>query len=486
LLEYIYDDGNNISEAYKILINSRDNTYSFVSGDLSSSNNTSKNQLFPLDRVTDYYGIVNTKNYSFLQYKDYASGFPIRFDTIKVHLPINYTFGEYIGCYVKVFTFDYNNKKTYELSNFFFDISDVDQSYLLSLSNPALLFQEKLWGKYIQINVPSVRYLSSLRTNNTAKENTINYNLTGGAGLSITSPVFIDFHFINNKKTVNKVTTYYLTSKTTINLPQSPDFEKIGLKIEHSSSGDFFEIYGIYNGNISEFNTFIKNSVSLGKRYYVEYVVTLFEQNLRGKTIRFSIQDNFNEKVEYRPIIKFSTTTAIIDVEMRLIDAVDDSYIIRRASYGMLQDEVSKYSLQLMKINLTNAHKPKIYNIKSNNVETNLFYSPVATIDTLNNTNIARMTDVYSDNLYNTNQTYKINIKGDSKLVIEQLNGKWKCESPNIIELYKKCKQIINQLKFEENIVFQLEHIYRNQNEKSDSICNYCIENKKDYEEYFL
>jgi acetamidase/formamidase len=78
-----------------------------------------------------------------------------------------------------------------------------------------------------------------------------------------------------------------------------------------------------------------------------------------------TVTDNFNETIEYRPIIKYSTTTAIIDVEMRLIDAVDDSYIIRRASYGMLQDEVSKYSLRLMKINLSNAAKPKIYNIKN-------------------------------------------------------------------------------------------------------------------------
>jgi hypothetical protein len=44
---------------------------------------------------------------------------------------------------------------------------------------------------------------------------------------------------------------------------------------------------------------------------------------------------------------------------------VDDSYIIRRASYGMLQDEVAKYSLNLIKINLKNANKPKIYNIKN-------------------------------------------------------------------------------------------------------------------------
>jgi hypothetical protein len=50
---------------------------------------------------------------------------------------------------------------------------------------------------------------------------------------------------------------------------------------------------------------------------------------------------------------------------MRLIDAVDDSYILRRSSYGMLQDEVAKYSLRMMKINLSNASKPKIYNIKA-------------------------------------------------------------------------------------------------------------------------
>jgi len=80
--------------------------------------------------------------------------------------------------------------------------------------------------------------------------------------------------------------------------------------------------------------------------------------------------DDFIDKVEYRPIIKYSTTTAVIDVEMKLIDAVDDSVINRRASYGMLQDEISKYSLNLTKINLKNAWKPKIYNLK--NISTGL------------------------------------------------------------------------------------------------------------------
>jgi hypothetical protein len=367
LLEYIYNDDNNIGNAYKILLNSKDNiaNYSYIAGTGSVTNNILENQLFKIDSISNNYGLINTNNYSFLQLKDYSEGFPARHDTIKIHLPVNYTFGEYIGCYIKVFTFDYNNKKTYELTNFFFDVSDTNQGYLMNLSNPALIFQEKLWGKYVEVSIPSIRYLSGLRTGLSAKENTINYNLTNGVGLSTTSPIFIDFHFINSRKTVNKVTTYYLTSKTTLNLPQAPDFEKIGLKIEHSKSGDFFEIFGTYNGTISEFNTFMKNSLSIGKRYYVEFTVTMFEQNIRGKSVKFTVQENFNEKVEFRPIIKYSTTTAIIDVQMDLIDLVDNSSIQRRASYGMLQDEVAKYSLNLTKINLAKASKPKIYNIKS-------------------------------------------------------------------------------------------------------------------------
>ena len=367
LLEYIYDDNNNIGYNYQVLINNKNNVLnnSFIAGSASTTNNFLNQQLFKIDAVNNTYGIVNTSLYNFLQVKDYAEGFPIRHDTVKVHLPVNYTFGEYIGFYLRIFTFDYNNKKTYELSNFYFDVSNLDQSYLINYSNPSLLFQEKLWGKYLQLEIPSVSYLSSLRSGTTAKPNTVNYSLTDGAGLSITSPIFIDFHFINAKKTVNRTDTFTLAPKYTVSLPQSPDFQKLGLKVEHSSNGDFFEIYGTYNGNISEFNTFLINSLTLGKKYYVEYAITLFEQNIRGKSFKIVVTENFNEKVEYRPIIKFSTTTAIIDVEMNVIDEVDESSIQRRASYGMLQDEVAKYSLNLTKINLARATKPKIYNIKS-------------------------------------------------------------------------------------------------------------------------
>jgi hypothetical protein len=365
LIEYKYNKGNIVIEPYNLLVNSRDRKQSYLASDTTGTGNSLSNQLFRIDPIQNKYGKANPNFYSFLQVKNFGSSTPLRHDTIKVHLPINWTFGEYLGFYIRVWTFDSSNRTQVELSNFYFDMTDVNQQYLLNFTTPPLLFQEKLWGKTIDLEIPAVSEVSSQLTNNRPTDNSLNFNLTNGVGLSLNSPIFIDFHFINDVQNINGVLNYILSTPVTTSVPQTPDFERLGLKIENSKNGDFFEIYGTYNDTIAEFKKFIDDSVSLGNRYYVQYNITLFEQNIRGKTMTITVTDSFNESIEYRPIIKYSTTTAIIDVEMRLIDSVDDSYIIRRASYGMLQDEVSKYSLNLMKINLKNAAKPKIYNIKN-------------------------------------------------------------------------------------------------------------------------
>ena len=369
LLEYIYNDGNMIGDQYKILVDSRDNRRSYVAGDLSSTGNTNikgqENQLFKLDQVSGKYGIVNPDYYSYLQYKEFSSSIPVRHDTIKIHIPINWTFGEHLGFYIRVYGLDETNTNPFEISNFYFDMTNVSQQYLLNYSTPPLLFQEKLWGKTIQIEVPAINELAAQKANGSPKEDSINYNLSNGVGLSITAPIFIDFFFIDGIQKVNSISSYILAGKVTTTIPQAPEFERLGLVIKHSTEGDFFEVYGTYNDNIGEFKKFMDDSFTMGHRYYVQYNITTYEQNIRGKTTTVTVHDGFNETIDYRPIIKFSTTTAIIDVEMRLIDSVDDSYILRRASYGMLQDEVSKYSTNMLKINLVDAAKPKIYNVKN-------------------------------------------------------------------------------------------------------------------------
>ena len=366
LLEYVYNDGNLISEKYKILVDSRTKKRSYIATDTSGTGNTQINQLFNLDLVSSKYGKVDSDYYSYLQYSDYSSGTPVRHDTLTFHIPTNWTFGEHLGFYIRVYTHDSNNQDTFDISNFYFDMTNITQQSLMSYTAPPLLFQEKLWGKAISIQIPAISEVSSQLANGVPRVNSLNYNLTNGFGLSSTSPVFIDFFFVDGIQTINNVTTFILGQKLTTTVPQTPEFEKLGLVAQHSPNGDFFEIFGTYNGTITEFNKFISDSVRTGHKYYVQYDITLYEQNVRGKTTTMTIINNFNESIEYRPIIRNSTTTAIIDVEMRLVDSVDDSYILRRASYGMLQDEVAKYSTNLMKINLSNALKPKIYNIKNN------------------------------------------------------------------------------------------------------------------------
>ena len=54
-------------------------------------------------------------------------------------------------------------------------------------------------------------------------------------------------------------------------VPQTPEFEKLGVKIEESTQGDFFLIYGTYNGNIAEYENFIDESYYAGNRYYAEF-----------------------------------------------------------------------------------------------------------------------------------------------------------------------------------------------------------------------
>jgi hypothetical protein len=407
LLEYIYNDSNLIGESYNILVNSKYRAQAYVAGSSSVTNNTIANQLFKIDTLSNRYGLIDTNYYSFLQEKNYSAGNPIQHDTLKIHLPINWTFGEYLGFYVRVYAFDSFNMKTYDLSNFYFDMTNVNQTYLLNFTTPPLLFQEKLWGKNISIDIPSLNAISSQLNGTLAKEDSINYNLTNGDGLSTTSPIFIDFHFINNIQTINNVSTYLLSSNSTTTISQAPEYENLGLVVEHATNGDYFEIYGIYADTIAGFKKFIDDSVALDRRYYVQYDITLYEQNIRGKTTTVTVTDNFNETIEYRPIIKYSTTTAIIDVEMRMIDSVDNTFIIRRASYGMLQDELSKYSLNMMKINVSNVSKPKIYNLK-NSINTGLIGGLSNTGGVLN----------LSNGSSNTNSTFNT---GQNGVIVETI-----------------------------------------------------------------
>jgi ribonuclease HI len=66
----------------------------------------------------------------------------------------------------------------------------------------------------------------------------------------------------------------------------------------------------------------------------------------------------------------------------------------------------------------------------------------------------------------------ELQVEGDSMLVIKQMTGKNKVNSPNLIELHKLATQMKSQFK---TITF--EHIYRDKNTRADELCNEAIKN---------
>jgi len=411
LLEWIYDDNNYITESFSVLNNIRDNQLSYIGGNLTG--NSIDDQLFPVDIVRNKYAKIDTTLYNFLQISNYNSDCPINHYTLKIHFPVNFNFREYQGIHLKVYIYDFTNKKLINLSSFFYDRNDDSKLGRIETVK-SILYENRLWDKELVIEIPSALFLSLDRTLGVATEDSINDVLTNGVGISLTSPIFIDFSFITNIQTIGSQRFYTLSNAFTTQVSQSPDLQELQLYMQESSVGDYFEIYPIYNNSFDDFVSFMDQSVKIGKVYYTEYLITIFEQDIKGKTTKFTIDSDFTEIIEWRPIIKYSTTNAIIDVEMRLIDKVDNSTLTRKASYGLKPDQISKYSLNLKKIKIQETQKPKIY-VKKNIV--------LAEVDSLTRGNQQEVTvNIDTPILISINSVYAfsendINPKSDSTLL---------------------------------------------------------------------
>ena len=63
-------------------------------------------------------------------------------------------------------------------------------------------------------------------------------------------------------------------------------------------------------------------------------------------------------------------------------------------------------------------------------------------------------------------------IEGDSQLVINQLNGKYKCNSSNLIPLMERSKEYLSKLSN-----YTLNHVLRDKNSVADGLANIAMNN---------
>jgi len=368
LLEYIFDDTNFRSEDYTVLTNLKEKTKSFLS---ESTINNENNNLFLVDPILSKYSPINIDNFNFLRKQNYFTS-PIVNDKIKIYFPSGFDFlnAGYLGFYINVYTIGFDNNNNYSLTNFFYNINNTNTINLFDLPSP-FYFDEKFWVKSIELEFPSVSNVSSSRiitnSSNIPGTNSINQNLTYGEGLSTNAPIFIDFAYISSTQTVMNIPYYFTGDLYSVSLPQTPEFTELGINISESTQGDFFEIYGTYLGSNENMDEFAYKQEISGVLVQLQYIVNLYEENILTSTQTYQVVENFTQKILYRPVIQFSNTTAAIDVELRIVNLRDNSYISKFGSLG-ITNSINKYGLRLTRLNMdTNVINAEIFNLKVKN-----------------------------------------------------------------------------------------------------------------------
>jgi hypothetical protein len=203
--------------------------------------------------------------------------------------------------------------------------------------------------------------------NNTAPDS-INNNITFGEGLSTSSPIYFDFAYITSTQTVLSIPYYYITPFYSASIPQSPEFTSLGVYIGESSQWDYFEIYATYLGSNENMTQFAYQELLKGVNVNLEYIINVYEENIITTSETILVTDNFTQIIVWRPVIQFSNTTAIIQVELRVVNTVDNSYISIFGSLG-IRNSLHKYGKKLTQLNLSSGVlNPNIYNLKVNNL----------------------------------------------------------------------------------------------------------------------
>lgn len=359
LLEWIYDDTNLVTEQYSINTNLNDGLKSFLS---TAGNNILANSVFMVDPVVKKWTKIDYTKYNFLQHQEYVTT-PIPYHTLRLHFPAAYNFenGDYKGLTLRLAALGFSDTTAYYFSNFVFD--NTVQNNLMEFENP-FLFDEIVWGKYVEIQVPSVDFVVNQRnitsTSNAPIANSINFNLTQGEGLSTTTPIIVEMSFITTTETLFGVKYYYTTTPYRTSFCRTPEFSDLAANIQESTQGDYFELWGSYKGSNENLDDFVEELTAKGKSIRIEYLVSHFEENILQNTVTYYVDENFSQKIIHRPVFFFTNTTAAIDVEMRIIDLVDNSVISRLASIG-LTTQIFKYGRYLSKLDVAKIIQPKVY-----------------------------------------------------------------------------------------------------------------------------
>ena len=85
----------------------------------------------------------------------------------------------------------------------------------------------------------------------------------------------------------------------------------------------------------------------------------------------------------------------------------------------------------------------------------------------------------------------QVDIRGDSDLIIKQMNGQYRCNNAGLIPLFDDCRSIASELKMMEHseladgtkyrVSIDMSHVYRNDNKVADALANEAMDERRSW-----
>lgn len=342
---------------------------------LTLTGNYRRLSAIPIDIDRNKYAYLTTS--SVLNYLDYDNILPsqiiedgtqIKYDTIKIHMVSGFSFEDLgDGFIFEVLLRDRSGTK-HNLASIVYRKSD---NYEISNPSP-FISNERLFSKYIEIKVPSSYWITDSWVESKNDQTSFSNLLSSNSGYSVQNTIELSIRYINSTEYNNGQTYFYPGESIVASINTRDEYSGLNAVIEDSNIGDFFEVYGSYNGDIYEDFMVELNNMPDSDLVVVHDILVL--EQIGTSFIKTSEQsfiqtDSYDETYKFRPIILNShiATSYRIDYSLRILNKVDNSQIIRRAQYSSF--DVKKYGRRFRKLNLgTVPTITKVYNDLPSNI----------------------------------------------------------------------------------------------------------------------
>lgn len=292
----------------------------------------------------------------------------VQYDTVRLHLVSGFTFAQQgDGIIFELQLTDNTDKKHNLVSLTYLNTDNYE------VINPTeFIVGERLYTKYIELKVPAISYLGDVSLSQPSNSTTLSYILSEGHGVMKSSMINLVIKTIATTQIINGY-KYFLTSdEINVSINNTDEYSGLSAVVQESPSGDYFELYGEYNGVIYE--DFIVNYLSTIP--YTDIIVfhdiSVVEQVGNNFEITsqqsFLQSDNFGVPYRFRPIIINSAiaTSYRIDYTLRIFNKYDNSQIVRQAQFASF--DTKKYGRKLRTINLgVEPTIAKVYNVLPDN-----------------------------------------------------------------------------------------------------------------------